>query len=254
MPSYLLCQCGLGTEELLGRVQTIARWVERAWEVALEVCDIVIESLAAASIPRYGGCQGQRRRGNQEREMHLAGSITTRLNDDLEKPTAQLLHSKKPVAGKYCPPGLPSPFLPSCDACLGRVRPAAGDRQLEHAEWGGIDRHLVGSPARRHGCHGVRQARPIGSRRQRWCDRAVADGRVGGRELWEGVGTRQMTDCECWARVRAGDRETIGKGGEQGRGMIDGRSAKIDSRANLHMTLSSMQPSGTRDGPRLFSS
>lgn len=65
MPSYLLCECGLRTKELLGRVQAIARWVEGAWEVALEVCDIVIESLATASKPRYGGCQGQRRRGKQ---------------------------------------------------------------------------------------------------------------------------------------------------------------------------------------------
>lgn len=52
MPSYLLCQRGRGTKELLGRVKAIARRVERAWEVALEVCGIVIESLATASVPR----------------------------------------------------------------------------------------------------------------------------------------------------------------------------------------------------------
>lgn len=56
MPSYLLCQRGRGTEELLGRVKAIARGVERAWEVAFEVCRIVVESLATAPVPRYGGC------------------------------------------------------------------------------------------------------------------------------------------------------------------------------------------------------
>lgn len=52
MPSYLLRQCGRGTKELLGRVKAIARGVERAWEVAFEVCRIIIKSLATASVPR----------------------------------------------------------------------------------------------------------------------------------------------------------------------------------------------------------
>lgn len=61
MPSYLLCQCSWGTKELLGRVKAIARGIERAWEVAFEVCGIVIKSLATASAPRHGGCQSDRR-------------------------------------------------------------------------------------------------------------------------------------------------------------------------------------------------
>lgn len=56
MPCYLLCQCGLGAKELLGRMEAIGRGVERAWKVAFEVCNIVIKSLATASVPRYGGC------------------------------------------------------------------------------------------------------------------------------------------------------------------------------------------------------
>lgn len=56
MPSYLLCQCGLGTKELLGRVKAIRRGVERAWKVAFKVCNVVIEPLDTASVPRYGGC------------------------------------------------------------------------------------------------------------------------------------------------------------------------------------------------------
>lgn len=55
MPSYLLCQCGLGAKELLGRVKAVAGGVEKAWKVAFEVCNIVIEPLATASVPRYGG-------------------------------------------------------------------------------------------------------------------------------------------------------------------------------------------------------
>lgn len=56
MPCYLLCQCGLGTKELVGRVKAITRGVEGAWKIALEVCSIVIKSLATASMPRYRGC------------------------------------------------------------------------------------------------------------------------------------------------------------------------------------------------------
>lgn len=55
MPSYLLCQCGLGTKKLLGRVKAIGRGVERAWKVAFEVCNMVIESLDTIPVPRYGG-------------------------------------------------------------------------------------------------------------------------------------------------------------------------------------------------------
>lgn len=61
MPSYLLCQRGRGTKELLGRVKAIAGGVERAWEVAFEVCRIIIKSLATVPLPRHGGCQSDRR-------------------------------------------------------------------------------------------------------------------------------------------------------------------------------------------------
>lgn len=60
MPSYLLCQRGRGTKELLGRVKAIAGGIKRAWEVAFEVCGIFIKSLATVPVPRLGGCQSQR--------------------------------------------------------------------------------------------------------------------------------------------------------------------------------------------------
>jgi hypothetical protein len=61
VPFYLLRQGRLGTKELLGRVKAIAGGVERAREVALEACSIVIKSLVTESMPRYGGCHGQTR-------------------------------------------------------------------------------------------------------------------------------------------------------------------------------------------------